>query len=731
MRGMLHYSLGADARRYGRVALIALMIAASLVSAPKKTNYSPHEKAYYADAQTVEFVRPGMTITITGANIATDGTITVNYTLTDPSGLPLDSSGVSTPGTISLSYVAAVLPNGADQYVSYTTRTATGTVIPTTQQAGADSGGTATAAGTGYQYVFHTKAPSGFDATATHTIGIYGSRNLSVYSLPTNYASATFNFVPNGSKVTHVHDIIETASCNACHDQLSAHGGSRRGMNMCVLCHTPQTLDPNTGQTMDAKVFFHKLHMGANLPSVQAGTPYVPAKNSFGSFDYSQVIFPVQPEEDPRRCVTCHSQTTKAAQATAYMTNPSRVACGSCHDDVNFATGANHAGGIQNDDNLCANCHIPQGEMDFDASIAGAHVSPTASTLLSGLNVKITNVSNGSAGKAPTLTFTVLDSSGNGIPLSKLSSISATMAGPTTDYGNTNFGSDVTTPGYVTESMTKATCSAAGTCMYTFTHAIPAAATGTFAIGIEARRSETVPQLISGNTVQTSIQYGAANPVSYFSVDGSAVANRRAVVALSNCNQCHVNLSLHGGLRNNTEYCAFCHNPNNTDISTRPTATLAADKALPPQGINFAMMVHKVHYGVNMQAAGRNYTIVGHGGSHNDFTNPGDTASSVKAVLFPAMGPTGSATDTANCSLCHVNGSEMNDLNLTGLLPVTDQQGPINPVQPMTSACTGCHVTIADAAHALTNTSTQLGEACAVCHNSNGAYAVDQVHAQF
>ena len=127
--------------------------------------------------------------------------------------------------------------------------------------------------------MFKTTAPSGFDATATHTIGIYGSRNLTEYNLGTNYASTTYNFVPNGSKVTNTHDIIETASCNTCHDQLSAHGGSRRGMPMCVLCHQPQILDPNTGDTMDAKVFFHKLHMGASLPSVVAGGQYIPAIN--------------------------------------------------------------------------------------------------------------------------------------------------------------------------------------------------------------------------------------------------------------------------------------------------------------------------------------------------------------------------------------------------------------------------------------------------------------------
>jgi OmcA/MtrC family decaheme c-type cytochrome len=295
------------------------------------------------------------------------------------------------------------------------------------------------------------------------------------------------------------------------------------------------------------------------------------------------VVFPADPG-DPRRCEVCHSQTSGATQATAFATSPTRAACGACHDNVNFATGANHPGGVQVDDSMCSTCHIPQGQTDFDASILGAHVAPTASSLLSGLAVNITKVQTSTAGNAPVVSFTVLNNAGQAIPLAQLGSISFTMAGPTTDYGYTSFGSGVTTPGYVTESAAKATCDGSRNCMYTFTHTVPAAATGTYAIGVEARRTEVV---LAGTPSQQSITYGTPNKVVYFSVDGSPVADRRTVVQIGNCNQCHISLQLHGTLRNNTEYCVMCHNPSNTDAAVRGSAVVPADKTAPAQGINF------------------------------------------------------------------------------------------------------------------------------------------------
>jgi OmcA/MtrC family decaheme c-type cytochrome len=713
-----------------RVAAFAALLALCLTGQTKKQAHTLRDKATFLD-----FVTPGLVITINSAAIAANGTITVTYTLTDPNGLPLDATGATTPGAVSLAYVASYIPKGQTQYVAYTTSPATGAVLGTITRPNFELGGTATQIEPGrYKYTFLAQAPTGFDPTMTTTVAVDGKRDLTPFDLGISYAGTTFNFVPNGSPVTVTRDVIRTESCNGCHYQLAFHGGYAHGMQMCVLCHQPQNADPVTGNTLDAKVFFHKLHMGSQLPSVLGTktTPSVPFEiagymNIISNF--STVIDPA----DPRRCEVCHSQTTGAAQATAFLSKPSRAACGACHDDVNFATGfsngpeMNHPGGPQENDNQCSQCHIPQGQLPFDASILGAHVVPTDTaatypqnpdTLLPGVNLAITSVTNTSAGQTPTVNFTLEDDKGNNIPLSQPEVIEFTMAGPTTDYGYTSFGSDTaSTPGFVTESAAKAICNSSGSCTYTFTHAIPASATGTYTMAGEALVSETV---LTGTTDQQVVSVGAKNPLVNFSVDGSPVAPRRTVVALSNCNNCHVALSLHGNLRNQTEYCVLCHNPSNTDASQRPNAVIASYRTQPPQGINFNLLVHRIHDGVNAAAdSPKNpYIVVGYGGSINNFSG----------VLFPVMSPAGDATYMQNCAMCHVNSTEQNDLPLMGNLnQVTDPQGWINPVGPISSACSGCHVSKDEASHFLANTDS-LGESCSVCHSAGAQFAVDAEH---
>ncbi len=706
----------------GRYAAGFVVVAGSvlLMSAPKRTEFTKYEKAFYADANTVNFVRPGLTISIVSAKIASDGTISVDYKLSDPKGLPLDLTGVQTPGAVSVSFVAAFIPKGQTQYVSYTTRTQTSPITKVTAiQAGADSGGTTQTVSLGeYIYTFKQKAvpPSGsYDATATHRIGVYGSRNLTEFDLGTNYDSEVYDFVPGGGTPTP-REVIKTASCNKCHDKLAFHGGSRIGLELCIMCHTPQTTDPDTGNTVDMKVFVHKLHMGEELPSVQAGTPYQIIGFNQGVSDWSTVAMP----SNIRRCEFCHESSTNAAQADAWIKNPSRAACGSCHDNVNFATGQNHVNLPQASDQQCTQCHIPQGELPLDASIKGAHIVETRPPGAPGLNFQILKIDNGVAGKAPTVTFTIRDDTGRGLSIADLTGgmnrIALVLAGPTTDYGYTNFGSDVTTHGYVSETPSTSTpCSADGTCTYTFQHAIPAKATGTYAIGMEGRRQFT---LLPGTTQETTTEVGAINKVSYFSVDGSKVQPRRQVVDVAKCNGCHSFLSLHGENRNQIEQCVLCHNPSETDIGRRSSATVPADKNAPPQAVNFALMIHKIHTGEKMTTDfGTTFTIVGFGGSHNDFTE----------VRYPTMNDTGTTGDTAKCYMCHVNNSET--LFPIGMNNVTDPQGLLNPAPATTSACTACHQNKSALAHAVSNTDPKFGESCDVCHASGADFDVQKQHA--
>jgi OmcA/MtrC family decaheme c-type cytochrome len=546
---------------------------------------------------------------------------------------------------------------------------------------------------------------------------VYGSRNLTEFDLGTNYDDDTLTWVPAGGTAAP-RDVVRTPSCNKCHDQLAFHGGSRRSMELCIMCHTPQTTDPDTGNTVDMKVFIHKLHMGEELPSVQGGKPYQIIGFNQAVSDWSTVALP----SDPRRCEHCHEakSVTGATQSDAWMTNPTRASCGSCHDNVNFATGQNHVNLPQTSDKECTNCHTPQGELEFDASIKGAHTVPTQSSTRPGLNFAILKVDNGQAGKKPTITFKITDDKGNGITMAQmtggLNRLGLVMAGPTSDYGYTSFGSDVTTKGYVSENpVPTAQCANDGTCTYTFTHAIPADAKGTFSIGIEGRRELTI---LPGTTKQQVTEYGGINKVAYFSVDGSKVVERRKVVEIAKCNSCHSFLSLHGENRNQIEQCVLCHNPSETDAARRAVATNPADKANPAQGVNFAMMIHKIHTGEKMQEDGiTEYVIVGFGGTHNDFSE----------VRYPVMTPTGGVADTAKCYMCHVNNSEA--VFPIGRNNVTDPQGRISPAPSTTSACTACHGSLSALSHAVAQTDPKFGESCDICHSVGKDFDVLKEHA--
>src|SRR5262249_50215866 len=154
--------------------------------------------------------------------------------------------------------------------------------------------------------------------------------------------------------------------------------------------------------------------------------------------DFSTVAFP----QDIRNCQNCHEgrdPAHKPSQSDVWYTHPSRAACGACHDDINWTTGAGHPAGPQANDNACAACHSPQSGTEWDASIKGAHTVPYRSKQLKGLNLTIVSVEHTGPGEKPTVTYKLTENAGNVLDPNAFAaaggSINLLLGGPTTDYG--------------------------------------------------------------------------------------------------------------------------------------------------------------------------------------------------------------------------------------------------------------------------------------------------------
>ena len=669
------------------LGIILILVAfGSQIDAQQEAGESPklltsHDELFYVNSLLVDFVRPGLTAKLENPSIGGDRRLSVEILITDDKGLPLDRDGIFTPGDISLSFIAAHLPSVDSTYVAYTTRTAVSSLTGNSAiQASTDSGGTYTKLEDGlYRYTFGTILPQGYPASETHAIGVYATRDLSDFELGSQYSNDVLEFVPTGGPVTDTRDIVSTETCNMCHDELALHGGRRREVRLCVLCHTEQSSDPDTGNTVDFKVMIHKIHQGEGLPSVEAGTPYQIIGFRGSVHDYSGVVFP----SDVRRCEQCHQG---ASQSMNYLTRPSAAACGACHDDVVFATGENHAGIAQADDTRCVLCHIPVGDVEFDLSIAGAHTIPTESAQLPGTVFEILGVDNGVPGSSPTVNFSITDDAGAPIAIADMSRLALVMAGPTSDYA-----------AYVSESALGA-AGANGIYSYTFDETIDAGFTGSMAVGVEGYRSVSLEDR-HGDAI--SVRDAGLNNVFYFDTGGGTATPRRTVVELETCNACHGSLALHGDNRNNIEQCVLCHTPLQTDVGRRPA------ELLPAESVHFKTMIHKIHTGEELD---EDLTIYGFGNRPHNYNE----------VVFPG--------DRRNCLACHVEGSQQLPLP-TGMLASASPRGLIDPLPPESAACLGCHTSLPALVHATLQTSI-LGESCAVCHGPNREFSVDRVHAQ-
>jgi OmcA/MtrC family decaheme c-type cytochrome len=633
----------------------------------------------------------GLNVDITGVEFPADGNPVVTLTLTDANGRPLPVEVLEGYG-FTIAQIVVDEATGLSQYQNLLVGDVEGQpytvggetrqpALATATQAFAEGGGDWSDQGDGvYTYTFANALTTQVDPDLTTTVAAYLYKDGRA-----TVVNDVFTFVPAGGEPGLTREVVVTEACNACHNPLAFHGGVRREVGLCITCHTNQTVDPETGNVVDFRVMVHRIHRGEFLPSVLGGQPYQIIGYRQSSHDYTEVAWP----QDVRNCTTCH---TGGADSDNYKTKPQIAVCTACHDDVNLETGENHPAGPRADA-TCTTCHEPDGQ-EFDASITGAHTIPVNSTQLKGVNLEIVGVEGATPGGSPAVTFKVTDNGGSAIVPANMSYLAVTVAGPTGDYVNrvteTIFRAPSDTPPAVEDA-------GDGAYRYALEYALPDDASGTYALGLEGYVMETI------EGVESEVRSAGFNPVAYFSLAGGEPSPRRQAVDRELCNACHKDLALHGGIRQNTEYCVLCHNTTASDEVVRP------EEELPPTSIHFKVMIHKIHKGE--ERSQKPYIVYGFQGSVHDFTN----------LRFPG--------NLADCETCHVAGTY--GLPLPGGVQstiVTQADEVVSTTLPIRATCTACHDSTSVAGHAELQTTGSALETCEVCHGPGREFDVAAVH---
>jgi OmcA/MtrC family decaheme c-type cytochrome len=551
-------------------------------------------------------------------------------------------------------------------------------------------------------------------------------------------ANPDYDFVPATGATDGIfrREIANTASCNSCHDGLAIHGGGRIEMDYCVTCHNPGSTDANSGNTVDMKVMIHKIHMGADLPSVQAGGEYAIYGFRDSKQDYSGLRYP----QDIRLCVNCHAGTaTGGDRDSVFLTSQgdnwaeysSMAACGSCHDTFDFSR---HAGG-QEDDSRCASCHAVGGRA---GSIADSHRIPF-NEARQAFEAAVLGIENSGPGQNARVSFRLrnpltgddYDLANDPLWRQPGSSLNVRLAWDTRDYHNTGNSSPAASS-IATSALSAAVPSGDGSYTVTMTlpvpdeNVAPGIAAGGSGIAIVEGRAAVD---LEGEGRLTNVPVGDAH--AFFSIDeadGIPVARRQSV-ELDKCLACHGSLVFHGSNRaDNIDSCVTCHNPRNTDRDVRSTAVSAPTDGKQEESLDFKSMIHAIHAPSIRENP---LQIVGFRG----FTT---YVYDEDRVHYPGR--------LDNCLACHTDDGYKLPL-AEGVLATTVNTGDNREdprddtvATPMATACAGCHDDAVAKAHMSSNgasfaTSQQsidrgeVVEQCAVCHGDGRSQDVSTVHA--
>jgi OmcA/MtrC family decaheme c-type cytochrome len=305
-----------------------------------------------------------------------------------------------------------------------------------------------------------------FDATLTHRLGIQiggaapgtGSNTPNAVtnaSYPgvnmVNTANAVYDFRPDGAAVTNTRDIVKIESCASCHDGKVLAHGSRKDPKYCMTCHTDQikytfsqeATSSNGGLTLTGTTrpttaivngralgnypnMIHKIHMGEEL--VKQGYYF----NAATEGQFNEVRYP----QDRANCTKCHTGTASTSGGNTNVTAngdnwknvPSLLACGACHDGINFAAGTGvtladrdkdvlakvavgttqtgHIGGAKADNATCILCHDATTIPVYHQTTFATPNNPVTATGLANFAYDVKSVTV-NASKQPVITFQI------------------------------------------------------------------------------------------------------------------------------------------------------------------------------------------------------------------------------------------------------------------------------------------------------------------------------------
>ncbi len=663
------------------------------------------------------------------------GRPTVTFRLTDEDGHPRTGLTPSSSLRFTIARLIPAIGGRSSEWRSYIAGAEDPVAgFPGTMQAmqanyEATTAGVFTDRGDGsYTYQFAsditTVAGLPYDDLLTHRVAMQFPGSLPVDS------NAAFTWQPASGAVSGIfsREIVDDDTCNACHDRLMFHGGTRRDVQYCVTCHNPYSADAQSGNTVDFTAMIHKIHHGAGLPSVKAGGSYFIVGFGNSVHDYSGVAW----SQDIRNCRTCHDESdAKTPQAQNWRLVQNAAACGSCHDDVDFTTGTGHAAGAATDDS-CSLCHGPNATLyDGALRVTRAHALPLREAAAR-FRFNVLSVTNTAPGQFPSVRFSVTDPTDNdaawnihnAAPFTQCtggaSRLAIVVGWNSAEFTNAGTG---TFPAQPIQINPLAACGGASTSNGdgSFTVTSP--------VAVPVNQSASLMAVLEGHPALdadgngTIDRIAVPNAFAYAAITGSATP-RRAVVEIRRCNECHSQLSLHGNNRTDSiEACVTCHNPGATDVNRRAGQCLT-DLGPDDVSVDFKTMIHRIHASGE---TGVPYEVCGFGDSTQRFN-----------VTYPGA--------LNNCEGCHRPDTyyPVDPARVYG--PTVDANNPALytddvAVSPNAAVCSGCHTGAATVEHMTLHGADYLArkdvlgrmispriENCAACHGPRGDVDVKAVH---